>query len=111
MLVIWPEGQPSFHVHVAPLISLRASMILVGRMASSPWTRSPCAAIGQAVEELKEASERVGRKDWKLMFYGAFVSLGLAQALSSGVVDVVFRLAVEGLSHIFGAGGTPMITT
>jgi hypothetical protein len=68
------------------------------------------AAIGQAVEELKAASTRVGRKDWKLMFYGAFVSLGLAQAVSSGVVEAMFRLAVEGLGHIFGAGGPPMIT-
>jgi hypothetical protein len=69
------------------------------------------AAIGQTVDELKEASKRVGRKDWKLMFYGAFVSLGLAQVVSTGVVDVAFRLAVEGLGHIFGAGGPPMITT
>lgn len=68
------------------------------------------AAIGQAVEELKEASERVGRKDWKLMLYGAFVSLGLEHAVQTGVVETVFRLAVEGLGHIFGAGGLPMVT-
>jgi hypothetical protein len=67
------------------------------------------AAIGQAVEELKEASERVGRKDWKLMLYGAFVSLGLEHAVSSGVVETLFRLAVQGLAHLFGAG-PPMIT-
>jgi hypothetical protein len=68
------------------------------------------AAIGQTIEELKEASERVGRKDWKLMFYGAFVSVGLAQVVPSGVVEAVFRLAVQGLGHFFGAGGPPMIT-
>lgn len=67
------------------------------------------AAIAQAVEELKEASGRVGRKDWKMMFYGALVSLGLEHAVSSGVVEVVFRLAVQGLGHLFGAG-SPAIT-
>jgi hypothetical protein len=68
------------------------------------------AAIGQAVEELKEASGRIGRKDWKLMLYGALISLGLEHAVSSGVVEVVYRLAVHGLGHLFGAGSPPMIT-
>lgn len=65
-------------------------------------------AIAQAVEELKEASGRIGRKDWKLMFYGALVSLGLEHAVSSGVVETMFRLTVEALGHLFG--GPPMIT-
>ena len=68
------------------------------------------AALGQTVEELKEASERVGRKDWKLMFYGAFISLGLEHAVQSGVVEAMFRLAVQGLGHLFGAGSPPIIT-
>jgi hypothetical protein len=68
------------------------------------------AAIRQAVEELKEASTRVGRKDWRLIFYGTFVTYGLDHVLSSRVVETVFRLAAEGLGHIVGAGGTPMIT-
>jgi hypothetical protein len=44
------------------------------------------------------------------MVYGTFVSLGLEHAVSSGVVEAMFRLAVHGLGHIFGAGGPPMLT-
>jgi len=62
-------------------------------------------AIAQAMEELKEASERVGRKDRKLLLYGAFVSLGLEHAVQSGVVETLFRLAAQGSATSSGQAG------
>jgi hypothetical protein len=67
-------------------------------------------ATEESLDYLKDAAERVGRKDWRVMFYGAFVSLGLEHAVSSGVVETMLRLAVQGLGHIFGAASPPMIT-
>jgi hypothetical protein len=68
-------------------------------------------AIDNAVDELKDASTRIGRKDWRLMFIGAFVTLGLEHVLEPGVVETLMRLATQGLAGVFGAHVPPMITT
>ena len=44
-------------------------------------------AIDQRVDELKEASERLGRKDWLMIFYGSLVSTFITAAVPPGVIQ------------------------
>ena len=66
-------------------------------------------AIDQKVDELKEASERLGRKDWLMILYGSLVSTFVTGAVPSGVIQTVLTTVVHGIAHIFGFGGPPPI--
>ena len=44
-------------------------------------------AIDQRVDEPKEASERLGRKDWLMIFYGSLVSTFITAAVPPGVIQ------------------------
>jgi hypothetical protein len=66
-------------------------------------------AIAEAVEYLKEESKTSGRKQWRFLFYGTFMSYALEHSLDPAVLEAIYRLAVAGLGHLFGAGGPPMI--
>jgi tetrahydromethanopterin S-methyltransferase subunit G len=65
------------------------------------------AAIEQKLDEVREASQRVGRKDWVLILYGAAVGMFVNDSVPSHVVQGVLAMAVHGVAHIFGLGGLP----
>jgi hypothetical protein len=90
-------------------IARRLDEILERVQKQFDLTSEQVTAIGQTVQDLKGASRRVGRKDYKVMLYGAFVSLGLEQAVQTGVVEAMLRLAAQALGHLFG-GPPPMIS-
>jgi hypothetical protein len=64
--------------------------------------------INARLDYLQKASERVGRKDWLMMFNGAIASLILSDLLPSQTAQHIIMLAVNGLGHLFGMGGPPM---
>lgn len=66
--------------------------------------------VNERLDDAKRASERLGRKDWLLMFYGAMVSTAITDAVPPGVVQTVLAMAIHGIAHIFGIGGPPSIT-
>jgi hypothetical protein len=59
------------------------------------------------IEHLEKASERVGRKDWVMMFNGAITSLILSDLLPARTVEQIFFMAVHGFGHLFGLGVPP----
>ena len=65
--------------------------------------------IEQKMDELIEASQRVGRKDWLVMVYGAAFSLIAADEVPPHVVQSIVSMIITGLAHFFGFGGPPPI--
>jgi hypothetical protein len=64
-------------------------------------------AIDRRLEEAEEASKRLGRKDWKLLFYGAVFGLILNDAVPPDVAQHIFTGVVHGITHLLGGGVPP----
>jgi hypothetical protein len=65
-------------------------------------TNEQLATIVQRLDHAEEASKRLGRKDWTMMFYGAVVSMFITDAVPTTVIQTVLSTAVHGIAHIFG---------
>jgi hypothetical protein len=75
-------------------------------------TNDQLSAVDKTLDDAKEASERLGRKDWRMLFYGAFLSVFLTDAIPPSVIQTVLATVVHGIGHLFGFGDPPsMITT
>ena len=98
---------------------------------NSPFTSDERAAIVEQVRQIKEklrtyavpearmlsieakldylvsAADRVGRKDWRILFGGVVLSLIAADLLPREVVSDFFTMVPHVLGHIFGDGGGP----
>lgn len=70
-------------------------------------TSAQISEIETRLEHLEKASERVGRKDWLMMFNGAITSLILSDLLPAQTAQHIVVMAVQGLGHLFGMGGPP----
>jgi hypothetical protein len=69
-------------------------------------------AIEQTLDEVKEATTRVGRRDWVMLANGALLSLIVNNVVPPHVVQSVFNMLITGIGHLFGIGGPPpMIST
>lgn len=100
--------------------------------ANTPFTRSEQAEITEQLQKIKEyvkeayslsieqrehterrfdeaedASRRVGRKDWLLMFGGALFSLILSAVVPPEVIQHILAMAAQGLGHLFGRQAPP----
>jgi transposase InsO family protein len=60
-------------------------------------------------EEVVEASERIGRKDWKLLAYGTIVNLAVTDVVTPDVARHIFTLLIQGIAHLIGGSGPPQI--
>jgi hypothetical protein len=66
--------------------------------------------IDARLDEAVEASTRMGRKDWRLLFGGTILNLIVTDTLTPGVAGHIFTMVMHGLIHLFtGAGGPPQI--
>jgi hypothetical protein len=75
-------------------------------------TGEQLSVIDTRLDEVKEASERLGRKDWLMLFYGGLISTFLTNAVPPSVIQTVLSVVVNGIAHLFGFGGPPpMIAT
>jgi hypothetical protein len=72
-------------------------------------TDEQLAVIDERLDDAKEASTRLGRKDWILMFYGSVMSTFMTDAVPPTVIQTVLTTVVHGIAHIFGFGGPPPI--
>jgi len=63
--------------------------------------------IEQKLDVLTEASERVGRKDWLVMVYGAAFGMIANDSVPAHLVQNIIAMTIHGLGHIFGLGGLP----
>jgi hypothetical protein len=67
------------------------------------------ALIERRFDEAEEASQRIGRKDWKLMFMGTVFALVANDLVPAGAVHSIFAVLLHGAAHIFGFGGSPPV--
>ena len=57
------------------------------------------AAIEQTLDEVKEATTRVGRKDWVMLANGALIGLVASDLVPPDVVQVIFHMINE-IGHL-----------
>ena len=65
-------------------------------------TAEQSAKLDEKFEEAEKASQRMGRKDWGLLFGGAVFSLILADAITPGVAGHILMMIEHGIRHLFG---------
>jgi hypothetical protein len=107
-------GQPERDMENTPFTAAERTEIYAQMLKTRTWLRSrPELALEQVsrvearLDYLEKASERVGRKDWLMMFNGAVTSLILSDLLPSQTAQHIIMLTVHGLAHLFGMGGPP----
>jgi hypothetical protein len=59
------------------------------------------------LDQVEQASRRLGRKDWLMTFNGAVFSLILTDLITPQTAQHVIMMTIHGLSHLFGIGGPP----
>lgn len=72
-------------------------------------TDDQLAAIDQRLDQADEASKRLGRRDWAMMFYGGVMSTLMTDAVPPGVIQTVLTIVLHGIGHMLGFGGPPPI--
>jgi hypothetical protein len=72
-------------------------------------TDDQLAAIDVKMDDLKEASKRLGRKTWVYTFYGAVMSTFMTDEIPPHVIQTIVTTVLHGIGHLFGIGGAPPI--
>ena len=63
------------------------------------------AGIERRLDDLKETSKRVGRKDWITMVYGAAFGMVVDDLVPAKIVQEILAIIMHGVAHLFGFGG------
>jgi hypothetical protein len=64
-------------------------------------------ALEEGFKELATATTRLGRNDWRLMFFGVVLTFIAAGVLPPDAVHGFLWMALHGLQHFFGGGVDP----
>jgi hypothetical protein len=70
-------------------------------------TAKQFAQVEERLDTVEEASLRIGRKDWLMMFNGAIFSLVLSDLIPQQAATHIVVMAITGLGHLFGIGSMP----
>lgn len=65
--------------------------------------------IEARLDEAEEASRRIGRKDWRLLFCGLILTLIVGDLVTPSVVHHLIVMAFDGLSNLFGGNALPQL--
>jgi hypothetical protein len=65
------------------------------------------AQIEEKLDEVAEASKRMGRKDWLVYFLGAITALIITATVAAPVGEHIFTMVIHGLAHLFTDGNEP----
>lgn len=71
-------------------------------------TEEQSARIEERFDQGEEASRRLGRKDWILLFGGAMLSLVVSAVVPPEVLQHALTMTAQRLGHLFG-GGPPQL--
>jgi len=88
-------------------ISRRIEEIKEQARQAPELTAEQISGMEQKLDDLVEASKRVGRKDWLTMLYGAAFGMIVNDAVPAHIVQGVITMAIHGLGHLFGLGSLP----
>lgn len=65
------------------------------------------AQVGEKLDEVAEASTRMGRKDWLIYFLGTITALIITATVTAGVGEHIFTIVIQGIAHLFTGGSEP----
>lgn len=71
-------------------------------------TSQQLARIDEWKDEVAEATERSGRKDWRLLVYGTIINLAVTDAVPPEVARHLLTMFIHVVAQLFG-GGPPQI--
>jgi hypothetical protein len=63
--------------------------------------------VHKGVDEVVEASKRMGRKDWFIYFLGTITALMITATVTGGMGEHIINMVLHGLAHLFGDEGEP----
>jgi PHD/YefM family antitoxin component YafN of YafNO toxin-antitoxin module len=61
----------------------------------------------ESLDELTEASKRMGRKDWLIYFLGTITALIITATVTAGAGEQISAMVIHGLIHLFSGGSEP----
>jgi hypothetical protein len=67
--------------------------------------------IEARLDEAQEASLRLDRKDWMMLFLGGIFALILTDIITPDIAGHIVRMVVDSLSHLFVSGGQHVTRT
>lgn len=70
-------------------------------------TSEQIAQVDEKLDEAAEASTRMGRKDWLLLFSGVIFTLIITATVTPGIGEHIFTMVIHGLAHLFTGGSEP----
>ena len=65
------------------------------------------AQVDEKLDEVAEASTRMGRKDWLIYFLGTITALIITATVTAGVGEHIFTIVIQGIAHLFTGGSKP----
>jgi hypothetical protein len=89
-----------FSIAEQELISVRLRQIADSLGEVGKLTANQIRDIRETLDDLSEATARVGRKDWLLMFYGAILSLLVASLIPPDVVQQIMMPLIHVVAHM-----------
>jgi hypothetical protein len=89
------------------LDSLREIKEFVNR--SDSLSEAQRSSVEAKLDVLAAAAARAGRRDWQLMLGGVILGLIMQQLLPNEVVWDILRMVGNGLGHLFGGDGLPVL--
>ena len=63
--------------------------------------------IEERLDEAAEASRRMGRKDWLLLFSGTMFSVIITDIVTPSVAEHIFTMVIHGIGHLFTGRSRP----
>jgi hypothetical protein len=70
-------------------------------------TSEQMAHIGERLDEAAEASKRMGRKDWLLLFSGIIFTVIVNDMVTPAVAEHIFTMVIHSLGYLFTGGTEP----
>jgi hypothetical protein len=63
--------------------------------------------IDEKLDEVAEASKRMGRKDWFVFLLGTITALIITATVTAGVGGHILNMVIQGIAHLFTGGNEP----
>lgn len=95
------ESNASFSKDELSEIKLRAEDIVVGLSARSDVTKEQLYLLRRSIDEVVEASSRLGRKDWIMLVAGTFTNVVVGAAFAPEATKALFQLAQKSFGWVF----------
>jgi hypothetical protein len=104
----WASENAPFTPAEQSQISNQLREIRVSLQENFRLTGEQLSQVGQGLDEAEEASNRLGRKDWVMLFTGAVFSLMITGTVTPDVAQHILTVTLHGLTHLFLSGMKPL---